>query len=206
MANKLKLSDEELAFINNTLASAPYHPHRSATLYAIEVLESQGFDSLLGGLGMVNKLRSERSAEVQDAVSVKFGGEMLWNRFREQIRDAICGDSDTYKEERAKLQSNTESALIVLVPIILAVVHIPPEAIGVAIVLSLMILKIGLKTFCATAGDLKKLRGKPGEVCLSTGRYMNLREGRTETVAEGARFPDASSKSEWVFYEGIKDT
>jgi hypothetical protein len=202
----LKLSRQELSFIKETIKSASNSIHLFETLGAIEEFEDEDEDvlSLIHNLGIVEVYKDARES-VRYSARYENIGRRLWNNYREQLRDAICGDSDAYKEERAKLQSSTESAIIILIPLVLSALNIPPQASGVAIVLSLIILKIGLKTFCATAGDLQKLRGKPGQICSATGRYMNFQEGRTERVYKGTRFPKAPSKSEWFFYEEISE-
>jgi hypothetical protein len=199
-----QFSSEEISFLEKTIAAAKNSQYRLETLEAIEQFEKEDVFFLARKLGAVYVVKDGDEYLLHDyRLTADNIGEALWNNWRQQIKDAICGDSDAYKEERAKLQSSTENALIILIPLVLSALNIPPQASGVAIVLSLMILKIGLKTFCTTAGDLHKLRGKPGQICSATGRYMNFQEGRTEIVFKGTRFPKAPSKSEWFFFEEV---
>jgi hypothetical protein len=197
-----RFSSEEISFIENTIATVKSSEHRFITLETFKHFEEDDVDSLVDRLSKV-----EDSAHLipGDPFISPDAGRSMWNYCPQQLKDAVCGNSDTYKEERAKLKSSTENVLIILIPLVLSALNISPQASGVAIVLSLIILKIGLNTFCETAGDLQKLRGKPGQICSATGRYMNLREGRTEIVYKGTRFPNAPEFSQWVFYEEVAE-
>jgi hypothetical protein len=130
-------------------------------------------------------------------------GRRLWENYRNQIYEVLCGESTEYAEERKKLHTITENSLIVLIPLLMSALNIPTAATGVGVVLSLLVLKIGLKTMCATRGDLLKLRGKPGNICLASGTYINILAGTRENIFKGKRFPEGPQNSEWIFFDEL---
>ena len=180
-----RFSSEEILFVENVIKNSPWVTNQSRTLNVVKDFETKDLDSLIFDLGLATSRPGTSYLRMPEWEMI---GKQIWYSYCHQLRDAICGDSDIYKEERAKLQTNTESAIIILIPLVLSLLKITPAMSGVAVVLPLMILKIGLKTFCATAGDLQKLRGKPGQIC-SVVHPLNWTQGQNKIncVHEGVQ-------------------
>lgn len=194
----MTLSNAERRFVDELLAAATNLGHVKETEDALASFPSAAIGDLLFQLGCVDLQKSAPPSVEFDADYYEIG-KRIWNKSRVELHNAICGNDERYADERKRLKNHTESALIVLVPIILEALRIPVAASGVAVVLALLILKIGLAAFCATAGDFSRLRGAAGDVCEKDGIYMNLKESQIKRFRKGERFPPGSDGVEWVF-------
>lgn len=76
-------------------------------------------------------------------------GLSYWKRIRKRLREAVCGDDRLYSEDLKDIRSEARTLLVILVPAVLAALSLPASAAGLAAVLSLFILKIGMRAFCA---------------------------------------------------------
>ncbi len=61
---------------------------------------------------------------------------------------AICGKNGIYRKERQKIESNPEAFITTLVPVVLSTLQLPTAISGAAIVIVLLISKIGVRAFC----------------------------------------------------------
>ena len=205
MAKNYEFSPDERILIRHLMQDSVNSIHRSETYHTINDFDNITLLELVDQLGAVDNWKEEGAGGVFSNFAYRGEGKKLWENSRKQILDAICGTSDNYKEERSKLREQTNNALIILIPLIMSALNIPPQFAGVAIVLSLMVLKIGLKTLCATSGQIEKLHGKPNEICQTTGKYSNVSIGKLVEVYQGTRFPDAPAYSDWIFLESLPE-
>ena len=75
-------------------------------------------------------------------------GVTFYESIRNQFGEAICGKNGMYRKERQKLESNSEAFITTLVPVVLSTLRLPTEISGAAIVIVLLIFKIGIHAFC----------------------------------------------------------
>jgi len=75
-------------------------------------------------------------------------GVTFYESVRNQVGEAVCGKNGIYRKERQKIESNTEAFITSLVPVVLSTLRLPAEISGAAIVIVLLISKIGVRAFC----------------------------------------------------------
>ena len=75
-------------------------------------------------------------------------GVTFYESIRNQVGEAICGKNGIYQKERQKIESNTEAFITTLVPVVLSTLQLPAAISGAAIVIVLLISKIGVRAFC----------------------------------------------------------
>ena len=75
-------------------------------------------------------------------------GVTFYESVRNQVGEAICGKNGIYRKERQKMESNTQAFITTLVPVVLSTLQLPTAISGAAIVIVLLISKIGLRAFC----------------------------------------------------------
>jgi len=75
-------------------------------------------------------------------------GVTFYESVRNQVREAVCGKNGIYRKERQKIESNTEAFISTLVPVVLSTLRLPAAISGAAIVIVLLISKIGVRAFC----------------------------------------------------------
>jgi len=75
-------------------------------------------------------------------------GVTFYESVRNQVGEAVCGKNGIYRKERQKIESNTEAFITTLVPVVLSRLRLPEAISGAAIVIVLLISKIGVRTFC----------------------------------------------------------
>lgn len=81
-------------------------------------------------------------------------GVTFYESVRNQVGEAVCGKNGIYRKEHQKIESNTEAFITTLVPVVLSTLRLPAAISGAAIVLVLLISKIGIRAFCeSTATD-----------------------------------------------------
>jgi hypothetical protein len=75
-------------------------------------------------------------------------GVTFYESVRNQVGEAICGKNGIYRKERQKIESNTEAFITTVVPVVLSTLQLPTGTSGAAIVIVLLISKIGVRAFC----------------------------------------------------------
>src|SRR5258708_34408226 len=75
-------------------------------------------------------------------------GVTFYESVRNQVGEAICGKNGIYRKERQKIESNPEAFITTLVPVVLSTLQLPTAISGAAIVIVLLISKIGGRAFC----------------------------------------------------------
>ena len=75
-------------------------------------------------------------------------GVTFYESVRNQVREAICGENGIYRKGRQKIESNPEAFITTLVPVVLSTLQLPAAISGAAIVIVLLISKIGVHAFC----------------------------------------------------------
>jgi hypothetical protein len=75
-------------------------------------------------------------------------GVTFYESVRNQVGEVICGKNGIYQNERQKIESNTEAFITTLVPVVLSTLRLPAAIGGAAIVIVLLISKIGVRAFC----------------------------------------------------------
>jgi hypothetical protein len=75
-------------------------------------------------------------------------GVTFYESVRNQVGEAICGKNGIYRKERQKIESKTEAFITTLVPVVLSTLQLPTAISGAAIVIVLLISKIGVRAFC----------------------------------------------------------
>ena len=75
-------------------------------------------------------------------------GVTFYESVRNQVGEAICGKNGIYRKERQKIESNTEAFITTLVPVVLSTLQLPTAISGAAIIIVLLISKIGVPAFC----------------------------------------------------------
>jgi hypothetical protein len=75
-------------------------------------------------------------------------GVTFYESVRNQVGEAICGKNGIYRKERLKIESNTEAFITTVVPVVLSTLQLPTGTSGAAIVIVLLISKIGVRAFC----------------------------------------------------------
>lgn len=75
-------------------------------------------------------------------------GVTFYESVRDQVGEAVCGKNGIYRKERQKIESNTEAFITTLVPVVLSTLQLPAAISGAAIVIVLLISKIGVRGFC----------------------------------------------------------
>jgi len=163
-------------------------------------LETSSYQGFIFQLGVVECYK-DAPERVRYYAPFEENGYKLWENYRKQLQDILCGISETYKKEQENLRKRTENSLIILAPIVMSTLNLPPKAAGIAVVLSLMILKLGLDTLCTIGGDIRLLKGHPEEVCKATGHYVNPNDRQIAEVYQGINFPTGSEDSEWLFVD-----
>lgn len=75
-------------------------------------------------------------------------GVAFYESVRNKVGEAVCGKNGIYRKERQKIESNTEAFIATLVPVVLSTLRLPAAISGAAIVIVLLISKIGIQAFC----------------------------------------------------------
>jgi hypothetical protein len=75
-------------------------------------------------------------------------GVTFYESVRNQVGEAVCGKNGIYRKELQKIESNTEAFIATLLPVVLSTLRLPEAISGAAIVIVLVISKIGVHTFC----------------------------------------------------------
>jgi hypothetical protein len=75
-------------------------------------------------------------------------GVTFYESVRNQVGEAVCGKNGIYRKERQMIESNTEAFITTLVPVVLSRLRLPEAISGAAIVIVLLISKIGVRAFC----------------------------------------------------------
>src|ERR1700758_1020860 len=75
-------------------------------------------------------------------------GVTFYESVLNQVREAICGKNGIYRKERQKIEPTPEAFITTLVPIVLSTLQLPAAISGAAIVIVLLISKIGIHAFC----------------------------------------------------------
>jgi hypothetical protein len=75
-------------------------------------------------------------------------GVTFYESVRNQVGEAICGKNGIYRKERQKIEPTSEAFITTLVPVVLSTLRLPEAISGAAIVIVLVISKIGVHTFC----------------------------------------------------------
>jgi hypothetical protein len=75
-------------------------------------------------------------------------GVTFYESVLNQVREAICGKNGINRGERQKIESTAEAFITTLVPIVLSTLQLPAAISGAAIVIVLLISKIGVPAFC----------------------------------------------------------
>ena len=78
-------------------------------------------------------------------------GVTFYESVLNQVREAICGKNGIYRKERQKIESTTEAFITTLVPVVSSTLQLPAAISGAAIVIVLLISKIGVPAFCESA-------------------------------------------------------
>ena len=75
-------------------------------------------------------------------------GVTFYESVRNQVGEAVCGKNGIYRKERQKIESDMEAFITALVPVVLSTLQLPAEISGAAIVVVLLISKIGVRALC----------------------------------------------------------
>ena len=75
-------------------------------------------------------------------------GVTFYESVQNQVGEAVCGKNGIYRKERQKIESNMEAFISTLVPVVLSTLRLPAAISGAAIVIVLLISKIGVRAFC----------------------------------------------------------
>ena len=75
-------------------------------------------------------------------------GVTFYESVLDQVHEAICGKNGIYRKERQKIESTPEAFITTLVPVVLSTLQLPAAIGGAAIVIVLLISKIGIHAFC----------------------------------------------------------
>ena len=75
-------------------------------------------------------------------------GVTFYESVQNQVGEAVCGNNGIYRKERQKIESNMEAFISTLVPVVLSTLRLPAAISGAAIVIVLLISKIGVRAFC----------------------------------------------------------
>ena len=109
-----ELSPEDREFVESQAKTASNSAYATELLGALKSFETRSFDSLVFQLGTVDTYRIAPTG-VHYSRDYRGLGQQLWQNFRDQIYDLLCGDSVKYAEERAKLKGELHGGLVVLV-------------------------------------------------------------------------------------------
>jgi hypothetical protein len=81
-------------------------------------------------------------------------GATFYESVQNQVGEAVCGKNGIYRKERQKIESNMEAFISTLVPIVLSTLRLPAAISGAAIVIVLLISRIGVRAFCESTATL----------------------------------------------------
>jgi len=90
--------------------------------------------------------KSDRTEGLQPDCTAK--GVTFYESVQNQVSEAVCGKKGIYRKERQKIESNMEAFVSTLVPVVLSRLRLPAEISGAAIVIVLLLSKIGVRAFC----------------------------------------------------------
>jgi len=78
-----------------------------------------------------------------------------------QVREAIGGKNGIYRKGGQEIESTPEALITTLVPVVLSTLQLPAAISGAAIVIVLLISKIGVPAFCEST-DSGRIDGSAG--------------------------------------------
>jgi hypothetical protein len=139
-----KLTATERKYIGRLLKQAP---NKATQIEVMGSIDEDDFDNLVFQLGAVESYKDKEEGRRWDA---PYGtiGRRYWRRVKNHLHDLICGSSKAYEQERRKLRTQGEGLVMILVPMIVSALNLPPAAVGVAILLALIVAKVGVRAFC----------------------------------------------------------
>jgi hypothetical protein len=97
---------------------------------------------------------------VESEASKKYARIFL-RRFGHGLRNLICGNSKQYAKDRKQLSGMGQNAVTIGVPVITTALGLPALYTGVAIAISLLIARIGLKAFCEMLDSTHPVQATP---------------------------------------------
>jgi hypothetical protein len=75
-------------------------------------------------------------------------GVTFYESVLDQVHEAICGKNGIYRKERQKIEPTSEAFITTLVPVVLSTLQLPAAISGAAIVIVLLISRVGIPAFC----------------------------------------------------------
>jgi hypothetical protein len=75
-------------------------------------------------------------------------GVTFYESVQNQVSEAVCGKNGIRRKERQKIESNMAAFVSTLVPVVSSTLRLPAAISGAAIVIVLLISKIGVRAFC----------------------------------------------------------
>ena len=67
---------------------------------------------------------------------------------RNKVGEAVCVKNGIYRKERQKIEPTSEAFITTLAPVVLSTLQLPAAISGAAIVIVLLISKVGVPAFC----------------------------------------------------------
>ncbi|MBI5934734.1 MAG: hypothetical protein HY867_13595 [Chloroflexi bacterium] len=144
-------SKEEKAFVESLLMNAK-NEAMPGEVRAILRSKATTEKNLLFQLGIVRLYADAKPGERFSADYEKIG-RRYWGQVKRNLFEVLCGKSRKYMKERNQLKQKGRGIIIMLVPIIMSQLGLPSSAAGVAVVLALIIAKIGINAFCDTCHE-----------------------------------------------------
>lgn len=142
------ISGAEKQYIQQLLGNAT-HPMISPEVLAFMQTSEFDEEGFFKHLGVVKLYMNANKDDRFDADYVKFGHN-YWRNIQKEIFAVVCENDKQYANERGEIKQGSRDMLVILIPPLIQALGLPAEAAGIAIVIALMIVKVGINSFCNT--------------------------------------------------------
>jgi len=129
-------------FLQRQIARGRYYPKEVGCVREADGRTQMDLFFLLG----ITITKSDRIEGLPPDYTAK--GVTFYESVQNQVSEAVCGKNGIYRKERQKIESNLEAFVSTLVLVVLSRLRLPAAISGAAIVIVLLLSKIGVRAFC----------------------------------------------------------
>jgi hypothetical protein len=129
-------------FLQRQIALGRHYPKEAGCVREADGRTQMDMFFLLG----ITITKPDRIGDLLPGYTAK--GMTFFESVRNQIGEAVCGKNSIYRKERQNIESKRVAFITTLAPVVLSTLRLPAEISGAAIVIALLISKIGIRAFC----------------------------------------------------------
>jgi hypothetical protein len=134
-------------FLQRQIALGRHYPKEAGCVREADDRTQMDMFFLLG-MTITRPDRVEGMFNVEFLPDYHAKGVTFYESVLNQVHEAICGKNGIYRKERQKIESTPEAFITTLMSVVSSTLQLPAAIGGAAIVIVLLISKIGVPAFC----------------------------------------------------------